>query len=147
MMLKLNRKVEYALMALKYMTQKTDGELTSAREVCDNLNTPYDTTAKSMQLMNSNGIITSVKGVKGGYTLNKNLDRVSFNQFAAMIEKKNITMDCAELNCDLLTSCNISGPIRKLNNYLNSFLDSLTLKDLLLDNSSFNLLKEATGES
>lgn len=146
-MLKLNRKVEYALMALKYMTQKNPGELTSAREVCENLNTPYDTTAKTMQLMNNYGIIQSLKGVKGGYILNENLDDISFNQFATMIEKKNITMDCAELNCDLLSSCNISGPIRKLNHYLISFLDSLTLKDLLLDNSSFNLLKEATREN
>ena len=71
-MLKINKKVEYALMALKFMADKThsaipnnqDNEvviLTSAREICDEFNTPFDTTAKVMQLMNNHDILKSVK--------------------------------------------------------------------------------------
>ena len=68
-MLKINKKVEYALMALKFMAEeKAIGKITSAREICDKFNTPFDTTAKVMQAMNHHKILNSVKGTKGGYT-------------------------------------------------------------------------------
>ena len=66
-MLKINKKVEYALIALKLMLEKEQGELTTAREVSDKFHTPFDTTAKVMQMMNSARMLESVKGVKGGY--------------------------------------------------------------------------------
>ena len=48
-MVKINRKVEYALMVLKLMNERSTTELTTAREVCDLFKTPFDTTAKVMQ--------------------------------------------------------------------------------------------------
>ena len=36
-MVRLNRKIEYALVALKYMTGKIPGELTTAKEISDTL--------------------------------------------------------------------------------------------------------------
>ena len=39
-MLKLNRKVEYGLVALKHMATKPEGALTSVREICDRFGTP-----------------------------------------------------------------------------------------------------------
>lgn len=48
---KLNRKVEYALMALKFMSSKVPGELTSTKEVVESTGCPFDATARVMQQM------------------------------------------------------------------------------------------------
>ena len=63
-MIKINKKVEYALMVLKLMSDRDETELTSAREVCEMFKTPFDTTSKVMQIMNNAGILSSVQGVK-----------------------------------------------------------------------------------
>lgn len=134
-MLKINKKVEYALMALKFMADKSDQDpLTSAREICDHFHTPFDTTAKVMQVMNNHDILKSVKGIKGGYSLNRTLDEITYAELAGMIEgKTEIGRVCSSSKgtCELLGKCNISTPVELLNRKLNVFLENLTLKELL----------------
>ena len=132
-MIKINRKVEYALMVLKLMKDKDPSELTTAREVCDCFETPFDTTAKVMQQMNNAGILHSHKGVKGGYTLFRDLSLVSYMELVELIEGKSFTMDCHEGPCDLFDKCNISRPIKRLNDYLINIFNNLSLNELLAE--------------
>jgi Rrf2 family protein len=137
-MLKINKKVEYALMALKFMADKThEGPgvpLISAREICDKFNTPFDTTAKVMQLMNNQDIVKSTKGIKGGYSLNKDLSEITYMELVRLIEgKEHLGRICESKQgtCELFSKCNIATPVEKLNRKLNQFLETLTLEDLL----------------
>jgi len=143
-MLKINKKVEYALMALKFMADKNDhAALVSAREICDVFHTPFDTTAKVMQVMNSHDILKSVKGIKGGYSLNKNLNAITYMELVQMIEgREEIGRVCTNHKgtCELLGKCNISTPVENLNRKLNAFLENLTLAELL-QGTEFNKAK------
>lgn len=134
-MLKINKKVEYALMALKFMAQKDEGSLTSAREICEKFNIPFDTTAKVLQIMNNQNILVSTKGLKGGYTLAKSLDQINFIEIVEMVEGIETEMYCQSQKglCDLYHSCNIVTPIDQLNRKVHTFLESLTLSELLLE--------------
>jgi Rrf2 family protein len=140
--LKINKKVEYALMALKFMSDKPDiSALVSAREICDTFETPFDTTAKVMQIMNNHSILKSVKGIKGGYSLNKSLKEVSYLELVQMIEERTeIGNVCTNHKgtCELIGKCNITTPIENLNRKLNIFLLNLSLSDLLLS-TEFNI--------
>ena len=139
--LKINKKVEYALMALKFMSDKTNQSLnsvetglTSAREICDELNIPFDTTAKVMQIMNNQEILKSVKGIKGGYSLNKSLTEISYMQLVRLIEGKPDTGRVCVTEkgtCELFSKCNIVTPVEQLGKKLNAFLETLTIDDLL----------------
>lgn len=140
-MIKINRKVEYALMVLKLMKDKGPMELTTAREVCDKFNTPFDTTAKVMQLMNTAKILSSHKGVKGGYTLSRDLSDVTYIELNELIEGKAFMMDCHEGPCDLYHTCNISQPIKRLNDYLLNIFSSLTIAELLAPDNLLALKK------
>ena len=140
-MIKINRKVEYALMVLKAMKDKGEAELTTAREVCDAFHTPFDTTAKVMQQMNSYGILLSHKGVKGGYTLAKDLTQVSYLDLAELIEGKSFMMDCHEGPCDLFGKCNIAQPIKRLNDYVITIFNSLSVGELLAEDNLLALKK------
>jgi len=134
-MIKINRKVEYALMVLKLMQDKDTTDLTTAREVCDQYELPFDTTAKVMQQMNGAGFLHSHKGVKGGYTLARDLSSISYIELAELIEGKSFMMDCHEGPCDLFHSCNISQPIKRLNDYVLNIFSSLSLQELLAEDN------------
>lgn len=140
-MIKINRKVEYALMVLKMMKEKGPQELTTAREVCDSYETPFDTTAKVMQQMNAAGILHSQKGVKGGYTLAKDLGSVTYMELVELIEGKSFMMDCHEGPCEMIHKCNISQPIKRLNDYIINIFNSLTLCELLAEDNLLALKK------
>lgn len=140
-MIKINRKIEYALMVLKLMKDKGPADLTTAREVCDRFETPFDTTAKVMQLMNTAGILHSQKGVKGGYTLSKDLSLVTYMELVELIEGKSFMMDCHEGPCELLHKCNISLPIKRLNDYIINIFNTLSLNELLAEDNLLALKK------
>ncbi len=149
-MLKINKKVEYALMALKHLAdhnaflnenEKSDPPLISAREICDQYGTPFDTMAKVMQIMNAHDLLKSVKGIKGGYYLNKNLSNISYIELVRMIEGRDELLRVCQSHkgmCELFSKCNIITPVEQLNKKLSQFLDTLSLEELL-NGTEFNL--------
>ena len=144
-MLKITKKVEYALIALKFIwEEKSHGELTTAREICSKFSLPFDTTSKVMQAMNNAGIVHSEKGIKGGYALNKKLSEVSYLELVQIVDPKSNDDEFCQSNkglCDLYSNCNIIKPIDKLNATLNGYLKNLTIDKL------FNMAFASDGEN
>lgn len=118
-------------MVLKYVTHKKPGELVSAREICDELKIPFDPTAKVMQIMNANHLLKSHQGKSGGYSLNKELQEISYGQLAEIIEGKLSNVKCISGKCELLKTCNIITPIDKLNLKTQEFYHNLKIGELL----------------
>lgn len=136
-MLKITKKVEYALIVLKYMGGHPFGELHSAREICDKFGIPFDTTAKVMQSMNNKGLLKSLQGIKGGYALSTDLGSINFLNLIEMIEGKIPEMFCETAKggpCQLTESCNIITPVDQLNRKVKNFLSILTVGELLFEN-------------
>lgn len=136
---KINRKLEYALMALKYMSQKIPGELTSAKEVSEAFHTPFDATARVMQQMaQKGGILRAEYGANGGYQITKDLAKVSIHALVEVIEGPTALVKCLhkEAPCEIQGTCNIVSPITNLNHKLTDFYKSVSLKDLLVERTA-----------
>lgn len=133
--MRINRKFEYALMSLKYMSSKIPGELTSAKEVAEALSTPFDATARVMQIMAQNALLKAEHGATGGYQITKDLAKISVYSLMEMIEGPQALVKCLhkEDPCEISDRCNIASPLSELNNRLNVFYQNVSLKDLLLD--------------
>lgn len=140
-MSRINRKVEYALMALKFMSQKIPGELTSAKEVSENLNTPFDATARVMQIMAQNSLLRSEHGANGGYQITKDLGKISLHELVEIIEGPTALVKCVlkENPCDIQSKCNIVSPITNLNQKMNEFYKNVSLKELLIEKTTRGL--------
>ncbi len=132
-MLKITKKVEYALIALKHMSHKEGETLTSARELCEAYSMPFDTMAKVLQAMNQAGWLTSLKGIKGGYTLSSDLTQISFMQLTRAIEGQEAADVCMGNKgmCELHGTCNIVTPVTQLHKHVTSFLENLNIDQLL----------------
>lgn len=144
-MFKINKKIEYSLIVLKHFYQERPGNAASARQICDTYHTPFDSTSKVMQVMKSAGILKSEQGVAGGYQLNTDLSKLTYLGLAELIEGRSFSHNCQELRCSLIESCNITGPVTKLNSYLNTFFKTLTIKELL-DDSPMEVIQKSVSE-
>ena len=135
-MLKITKKVEYALIVLKYMGDSPVGQYHSTREICEQFKIPFDTTAKVMQSMNNCGILTSIQGANGGYQMAKNLSQITYLELEEIIEGKTREFFCQNAKglCSLHSSCNIISPVDRLNRKIKTFLSDLTVEELLFEN-------------
>lgn len=132
-MSRLNRQVEYGLMALKVIASKKPGEKTTAKEVADLTGSPFDPTARVLQQMKQKGFLNAEQGAQGGYVLKADLASLSFFEFSEALLGATPVVRCLqhEEDCDLKLSCNIIGPIRALNQKMEQFYKSLNLAEIL----------------
>lgn len=137
--MKLNRKMEYALIALKHMHSKTQNEvigmpkLTSAKEVSEIYGCSFDVTSRVMQKLASRGVLQSVQGAQGGYKIARDLKQVSVYELNTVIMGEMEIAKCLDPagGCELSTTCNIIMPVNRLNARMKKFFDSFTVSELL----------------
>lgn len=143
-MIKLSRKMEYALVALKHMLNKRPGERSTAKEVSDTYNTPFDVTARVMQILAQSSLLKSEQGSQGGYSIIKDLSKVTVNDLIEIIEGPTQIVKCLqdEAPCEVKTKCNIVSPVQQLNQRLIQFYSSVNLKDLLISTKSAEKIKD-----
>lgn len=130
-MLKLTKKAEYALMALRHMQSAGKGRISNAREISEQYHLPYPLLAKIMQELAKKRIIKPFQGPRGGYVLDADLKNMSLRAFFEMMEGPLGMMDCYfDSNCSNLERCNIRSPIERVNETMRNMLDNMTVYDV-----------------
>ncbi len=130
-MLKLTKKVEYALMAIRYIYHQGDDQVVSTKEIAKNLHISNELLAKVLQQLTRLDILFAVQGPKGGYGLNKPLSSINLTEFMEAVEGPIGVTDCSiNAICDQLEQCNIRFPLNKINKDIRSMFSNITLKEL-----------------
>ena len=68
-MLRLSKKADYALMAMKHLALRADRGSSSAREIAEQYDIPIELMAKVLQRLVRRGLLASHQGTRGGYQL------------------------------------------------------------------------------
>lgn len=133
-MFKINRKLEYALIALRHMSAKAPGQLTSAKEVCDIYHTPFDPTSRVLQIMAQHEIVRAEQGAYGGYQILKDLAKLTLYDLTQMIEGPIQIVNCFHgdySHCDMTACCNVISPMLNLNEKIASLFKTIYVQDLI----------------
>ena len=130
-MLKITRKVEYALIALRHLQTMEQGQLASAKSMASEYGIPQELLAKILQKLSKEKIVLSVKGPTGGYKIYKDPNTVNMTKFFEILEGPVGIMDCYfDSNCEQLNGCNIREPINRINDNIRTMFDKMTLADI-----------------
>ena len=130
-MLKITRKVEYALIALRHMQLKESEELTSTKEIATRYGVPQQLLAKTLQHMARDGIIEAVQGSAGGYRIATNLDQISMKDFFERLEGPLGMMDCYfDSDCIQMGACNIRVPIQRINDNMRNLFSQMSVQEV-----------------
>lgn len=138
-MFKLNRKVEYALIALKHMVHKRPGELTSAKEIAETYGCSFDTIARVLQTLAQKNWLQSNQGAAGGYLIVKDLSKMSFYDLSESLMGPIKLVKCISSSCKIKSNCNIVSPVQTLNHYLVELYKGLSVYQLLTDANALAL--------
>ncbi|MFC1563996.1 RrF2 family transcriptional regulator [candidate division KSB1 bacterium] len=138
-MLKLTKRSEYGIMAMKYIAMQSNGngnivKTCSARSIADYFNIPPEIMAKILQKLVRRGLIISQKGKNGGYNLSKKPHDISVGDIIMALEDCMNIVDCSTekgLNCDQLGVCAIENPMKRIQKDLNNYFNNITLTDLV----------------
>lgn len=81
------------------------------------------------------GIINSARGAKGGYILAISPENINLNKVVEVLEGTPLIMDCInnKVNCNLKFDCPTFELWKGLLDVINQYLNSKTLKDLVVD--------------
>ena len=132
-MIRISKKVEYALIALLHIAKKSSGELTTARELSDKFNISLELMGKILQSLVKNGMIVSVQGVKGGYYLARPMEAISISSVINAIDGPIALTDCLAAGsadqCVRGENCLIRKSMEDIQKKLVNMLDQISLKD------------------
>lgn len=134
-MLSLNRKTDYALVALADMADRP-GSWASAREIAARSDVPGALLMNVLKTLHGAGILRSTRGTRGGYQIAADLESVSLFDLVRVLEKTDPSPDANSREPACCGRYKISrsghGPVHAFHHKLRQFLRSVVLSDLVL---------------
>jgi Rrf2 family protein len=132
-MLRLTKKADYGLMALKYLAEQTDGSAHSAKDIAEAYHIPPQLLAKILQTLAKAGLLVSHAGTNGGYALAKKATEISAFEVIRAIDGPLFITSCITIHgaCDLTSTCTIKEPLRKVNDSIKELLSGIHIADLV----------------
>lgn len=129
----------YALRVMIDLAQHDNGELISLKDIARR----QDISMKYLELivstLNKGGMLISGRGKKGGYRLRRLPEKYTIGSILKLTEKTLAPVNCPEIedsSCERAGEC-ITLPLwKKLDELVQQYLDSVTLKDVLEGNVS-----------
>jgi Rrf2 family protein len=140
--LKLTKKADYALMAMKHLAEHgADGSRSagsrsagsvSAKDVADAFGIPPEALAKILQRLAKAGLLHSQHGINGGYTLARAAHTISAFEVIQAIDGPLFITSCvtARGECGQTDRCNIREPLRKVNESIEAVLKRIKISHM-----------------
>ena len=134
-MLRLTKKADYGLMALKYLAEQTaapNPHPASAKDIADAYHIPPPLLAKILQTLTRSGLLVSSAGTNGGYALARPAKEITAFEVIRAIDGPLFITSCITIHgtCDLDSHCTIKEPLRKVNDSIKDLLSAIRIADL-----------------
>lgn len=135
-MLRLTKKADYGLMALKFLAEQSAGAVpapASAKDIADAYHIPPQLLAKILQTLAKAGLLVSHAGTNGGYALSRPAADISAFEVIRAIDGPLFITSCITIHgtCDLAGHCTIKEPLRKVNDSIKDLLSAIRIADLV----------------
>jgi len=131
-MLRLGKKADYGLIALRHLASQRPRAACSAKEIARTYGMPAELVAKILQRLAKNGLLVSQHGTNGGYALAKDPSQITAFEVIRAIEGPLFIMSCVtdRRGCDQITRCTVREPLRKVNEAIVKALSEVTVSSL-----------------
>ena len=136
-MMRLSKKADYALMAMKHLALRDDHGSSSAREIAEQYDIPIELMAKVLQRLVQRGLLASHQGTRGGYQLSRSPEQISVGAVIQAIDGPVTVTACStdDNHCEQFAKCNVRDPLWRVRQRILSALDECTIAELASDSA------------
>jgi Rrf2 family protein len=137
-MLRLSKKADYALIAMKHLAQRPEGGSASAREIAEAYDIPLELLAKVLQRLVRAKLLVSVQGTRGGYRLGRPAQTIAVADVIQGVDGPLTVTACSteSHNCDQYSKCSIRDPLWKIRSRILDALNTVSVAELAADELS-----------
>jgi Rrf2 family protein len=130
-MLRLTRKADYGLIALRHLALCSDGA--SAKEIAASYGMPLPLLAKVLQKLARGGLLKAAHGTNGGYRLSRGPGAISALEVIRAIDGPSLLTSCFSQHghCGQTSKCSVREPLRKIHEDILKLLDRTTIAELM----------------
>jgi len=132
-MIRLGKLTDYGLVLVSHIA-RSQLDLHTARDLAGQCRLPLPTVSKILKALLEAGLLTSQRGIKGGYTLARKPHLISIAAVISALEGPvaltECSIDIAGL-CDLESSCPIRDNQRLINQVVLGALEKVMISDLI----------------
>ena len=131
-MIKVSRMADYAVLLLCRMSKNKD-KVYSAHDLFLSTSLPITTISKILTKLRKDQIVSSVRGVSGGYILSKDASKISVGDVIDIIDGKIALTVCIEENnnnCGLASMCPSHSNWQIINNAVSNALKAVSIEEM-----------------
>jgi Rrf2 family protein len=131
-MLRLSKKTDYALLAMRHLAANADRGAVSARELAETYNIPTELLAKVLQKLVRGKLLESHQGIRGGYALARPATNMSVADVIQAVDGPFTVTACSEddHSCDQYSKCNIRDPLWRIKDQIVATLTAMSVAEL-----------------
>ena len=134
-MVRLSKKVEYGLIAIRDLATHGQGDVVTAKEIAEAYGIPFDLLAKVLQRLTKSGLIISHQGVRGGYALARRAEEIPVGLIISAIEGTvPVIAQCmadGPDSCVVYTTCTIKSPLAKVQANIERAFSTMMLSEIV----------------
>ena len=137
-MLRLTKQADYGLVLMSHFAGHGGDSVLSARDLALEAGLPLPTVGKVLKLLARAGLLTSQRGVNGGYVMAKQPEEISVAAIVQALEGPIGMTDCAPggaRSCEHEPHCRVRTPVQRINAVVRETLSKMTLEELSTSNT------------
>jgi Rrf2 family protein len=126
-MLRLSKKADYALIAMKHLALRPDQAASS-----EQYDIPVELMAKVLQRLAREGLLASHQGTRGGYQLSRPPANISVADVIQAVDGPLTVTACStdEENCEQYSKCSVRDPLWKIKERILVALQTCSITEL-----------------
>lgn len=130
-MLRISKLADYGTVVMVYLANRSQS-LCNARDIARHTHVSVPMVSKLLKRLTAAGLLQSVRGVSGGYRLQREAAMISIAEIIYALEAHRGLTECSlqPNECSLQGVCHIQGNWRLINQAIEAALDSVTLEML-----------------
>ena len=147
-MLRLSKKADYGLIAMRHLALLPETTASSAREIAGQYDIPVELLAKVLQRLSRQGLLVSHQGTRGGYHLARSAKAISVADVIQAIDGPVTVTACSEdsPDCDQYEKCSVRDPLWRIKGRIVAALSACTIFEMATDTMEDEVLPEVSEE-
>jgi FeS assembly SUF system regulator len=132
-MLRITKQTDYGIVLMTYFASREAGSVHNARDLAEETALPLPTVSKILKALQRAALLTSHRGVKGGYSLARAPQAISVEEVIAALEGPIAITEClgeTDDECGIERVCPVRANWHRINEAVRSALQNIPLTEM-----------------